>query len=273
MDEQITAVFTITSDFLRAIKHYEHPQCVMSDAEVMTTAIVATLYFGGNFELARALLKQKHYIPKMLSRSRFNRRLHRIKAKFLALFALLAEQWKALNVNSIYSIDSFPIAVCDNYRIKRCKLYRNSAYRGYIASKKRYFYGLKVHIMVTQSGEPVEFFLTSGSFADVSATSLYDYDLPEGAIVYGDRAYNLYYWEDILAEVNIFLTPMRKKNSKRPLAPWIHHWQHVDRNMVETTASLVERMLPKHIHAVTAAGFELKVVLFILSVSFDRAFR
>ena len=95
----------------------------------------------------------------------------------------------------------------------------------------------------------------------------------EGAIVYGDRADNLYYWADILAEANIFLTPIRKRNSKRPLASWVHHWQHVDRNMVETTASLVERMLPKHIHAVTAAGFELKVALFLLSLSFDRAFR
>ena len=178
MDEQITAVFTITSDLLRAMKHDENPQCVMSDAEVMTTAIVATLYFGGNFELPRALLKQKQYIPRILSRSRFNRRLHRIKAKFLALFALLAEQWKALNANSIYNIDSFPISVCDNYRIKRNKLYGDKMYRGYIASKKRYFYGLKVHIMVTQTGEPVEFFLTPASFADVSATPLYDYDLP-----------------------------------------------------------------------------------------------
>lgn len=274
MDDQIVAIFTVTSDFLIAMNHYEHPLCVMSDAEVMTTAIVSTLYFGGNFELSRALLKHRRYIPKMLSRSRFNRRLHRIKHQFLALFALLAEQWKALNVNSVYSIDSFPISVCDNYRIKHSKLYGGEErYRGYIASKKRYFYGIKVHIMVTQTGEPVEFFLTHGSFADVSATSLYDYDLPEGSIVYGDRAYNLYYWEDILAEVGILLKPIRKKNSKRPHEAWVHHWQHVDRKMVETTASLVERKLPKHIHAVTSAGFELKVVLFLLSVSFDRSFR
>ncbi|MFO0048614.1 MAG: hypothetical protein ACK54E_08975, partial [Pseudanabaena sp.] len=40
-------------------------------------------------------------------------------------------------------------------------------YRGYQASKKRHFYGIKIHLMVTASREPVEFFLTSGSFADV----------------------------------------------------------------------------------------------------------
>jgi len=37
--------------------------------------------------------------------------------------------------------------------------------------------------------------------------------------------------------------------------------------MVETTASLVSQLLPKSIHAVTAAGFELKVVLFVLAAS------
>lgn len=34
------------------------------------------------------------------------------------------------------------------------------------------------------------------------------------------------------------------------------------RKIVETTGSLVERLLPKSIHAVTAKGFELKVALF-----------
>lgn len=274
MDDQIVAVFTLTSDFLIAMNHSEDPQCRLSDAEVMTTAIVAALYFGGNFEHARRLLQDRRYMPTMLSRSRLNRRLHRIRAKFLVLFALLAEQWKALNANSIYSIDSFPLAACDDYRIKRNKLYGEEVYRGYIASKKRFFYGLKVHIMVTQSGEPVEFFLTLGSFSDTAATSVYDYDLPVGATVYADKAYNVYYWEDILADVEIYLMPFRKKGSQRPPYPaWLHHWQHVDRKMVETAASLVERKLPKHIHAVTAAGFELKVVLFILGLSIDRSFR
>jgi len=37
--------------------------------------------------------------------------------------------------------------------------------------------------------------------------------------------------------------------------------------MVETAGSLIERRLPKHIHAVTPAGFELKIALFVLALS------
>ena len=49
MDTQIVAVYCICDDLLQALNHQNDPQCQMSDSEVMTTAIVAMLYFGGNF--------------------------------------------------------------------------------------------------------------------------------------------------------------------------------------------------------------------------------
>ena len=110
MDNQIVAVFCLCEDMLKALHHYEDPQVRMTDAEVMTTAITAALYFGGNFEHARKVSQREGYIPKMLSKSRFNRRLHRIHDLFLTLFRLLGETWKELNSNSIYVIDSYPIA-------------------------------------------------------------------------------------------------------------------------------------------------------------------
>jgi hypothetical protein len=43
--------------------------------------------------------------------------------------------------------------------------------------------------------------------------------------------------------------------------------QHYYRKMIETVGSFMARMLPKTIHAVTAAGFELKIFLFVLAYS------
>jgi hypothetical protein len=108
----------------------------MKDAEVMTAAIVAMLYFRGNFRMACQFLCEYGYIPHMLSRSRFNRRLLRIADLFLTLFLSLGEYWKLLNERSSYVLDSYPIAACDNYRIPRCKLKQGEALWGYIASKK-----------------------------------------------------------------------------------------------------------------------------------------
>ncbi len=269
MDTQIVVVFCLCDDLLKALHHHEDTQCQMTDAEVMTTAIIAMLYFKGNFRLASQYLCEHRYIPNMLSRSRFNRRLHRIADLFLTLFLRLGEHWKNLNERSVYVIDSYPIAVCDNYRIPRSRIYHGEDWRGYIASKKRYFYGLRIHIMVTEQGEPVEFFLAPGAFSDTSALSFYNFDVPAQSWITGDKAYNDYTMEDLLREAGVELLPLRKKNSLRPVPPYMTYLQASIRKVVEMTGSLLERLLPKSIHAVTAKGFELKVALFVLACSIN----
>jgi hypothetical protein len=269
MDTQIVAVFCLCDDMLKALHHYEDPQSQISDAEVMTTAIVAALYFGGNIEKARVHLQEYGYIPKMLGKSRFNRRLHRIADLFLTLFSMLGETWKELNASSIYVIDSFPLAACDNYRICRSRLYRGEEWRGYQASKRRYYYGLKIHLLITKQGQPVEFFLSPGSYSDTNALKVFFFDLLEGSKVIGDKAYTDYVAEDMMNEAKVHLAPLRKKNSTRPVPSWVHYLRSSYRKMVETTGSLIEQLLPKHIHAVTARGFELKVALFVLACSIN----
>jgi hypothetical protein len=270
MDDKIIATFCLCDDLLKAIHHQEDCQCQMNDAEIMTTALIASLFFRGNHESARALLKQHGYIPHMLSKSRFSRRLHRIKELFIILFNLLGHIWKTRNIDAVYMIDSLPVSVCDNIRIRRSKIYAKEDFRGYQASKKRYFYGLKIHLMVTQDGQPVECFLTPGGFGDVDALKYYAYELPNGAIIYADKAYNDYDIEDLLQEVDhIHLLPMRKKNSKRTLSPSVTFVQSYHRKRVETAGSLIAQLLPKSIHAVTSQGFELKVALFVIASSLN----
>jgi hypothetical protein len=270
MDDKIIATFCLCDDLLKAMHHQEERQCQMNDAEIMTTAFVASLFFRGNHESARAMLQQHGYIPHMLSKSRFSRRLHRMKDIFVILFDLLGQIWKTLNTASIYVIDSFPIAVCDNIRIRRSKIYSDENFRGYQASKKRYFYGLKIHLMVTKDGQPVECFLTHGGFGDVDALKYYAYELPDGSLIYADKAYNDYEIEDLLKEVDhIKLLPMRKKNSKRALPPSVSFVQSYHRKRVETAGSLIAQLLPKSIHAVTSQGFELKVALFVIASSLN----
>ena len=65
MDTQIVAVFCLCDDMLKALHHAEDPQSQVSDAEVMTTGIVAALYFGGNIGKAKAHMLEYGYIPQM----------------------------------------------------------------------------------------------------------------------------------------------------------------------------------------------------------------
>lgn len=272
MDTQIVVVFCTCDDLLKQLSHEEDPRCKMSDAEVMTTALVAVLFFAGNFSLACRFLQEQGYIPNMLGKSRFSRRLHRMQPYFLSLFVRLAEQWKTYNLQKIYAMDSFPVAVCDNFRIPQAKLYQSERYRGYIGSKRRYFYGLKLQLLVTRRGQPVEFFLPAGSVHDAKALRNFRFNLPAGSLITADKAYNHYETEDSLATRGLYLRPFRKKNSKRGYPLWLQAFLSTSRQIVETTGSLIHRLLPSKIHATSSAGFELKVVLFVLACSLSFLF-
>ena len=77
--EKSVAIFCLCDDLLKAMHHQEDCQSQMNDAEIMTTAFTASLFFRGNHESARAMLQQHGYITHMVSKSRFSRRLHRLK--------------------------------------------------------------------------------------------------------------------------------------------------------------------------------------------------
>ena len=188
MDEKILAISCLCADILQALGHTADPQQKMSDAEVITTALVAMLFFRGNVEAARALLCAPWYLPDMLSRSRLSRRVHRLKELRFTLFERLGQSWKQLNTDCLYILDSFPLAACDHDRMPRAKLYQHEVSRGGIPSKKRYFYGLKAPLLVTQDGRPIERYLTPGSYSDVRVLKTFQLDLPAGGHIYADKA-------------------------------------------------------------------------------------
>jgi hypothetical protein len=88
MDDKIIAIFCLCDDLLKAMHHQEDRQCQMNDAEIMPTAFMVALCFRGKHESARTMLQQHGYITHMVSKSRFSRRLHRIKEIFVVFFNL-----------------------------------------------------------------------------------------------------------------------------------------------------------------------------------------
>jgi hypothetical protein len=272
LDDTITTTYYLCDEFLKSVGHRDDPQARLSTAEVMTIPLVACALFSGNIEASRSFLDEYGYVEKAISKSRLNRRLHAIDpCLWKGLFALLAEVFKHERSEQTYVVDSLPVAVCDNIRIRRCKLYppeeHAGAFRGYIPSKRRYFYGLRVHLVVTEAGEPVEFSLVAGSEADVSVFKDLELDLPGGSIILADKAYTDYDYEDLLEEVGLHLKAQRKKNSKRPMPLWEEFLGKPIRQHIETVFSRLSALFARKIHAVTPRGFELKIVWSLLAFS------
>lgn len=267
MQERIITIYCLCDEFLKASGVRDHSGASMSTAEVMTTALVAADVVGGCFEQSRHFLCSHGYIPHMLSKSRFNRRLHAIQEHvWQGLFHLLSEAAKLLNVRSEYIMDSCPVPVCDNIRIRRCHLYHGAAYRGYVASKRRYFFGLRIHLLVTVTGQPVEFLLAPAAQADITACKALPLDLPLGSTIYADAAYTDYEWEDWLAQdCHLFLVAPRKTNAKRTMTTALRYLCHYIRKRVETSLSQITASFARTLRAVTPRCFELKIGLALLA--------
>src|ERR1700710_1747909 len=152
MCDSTLAIYCFIDDFLKASGHCEDTRIEVTDAEVITIAIAAMLHFGGNFEKSRLVLHQLGLMRRLLSRSRFSRRVNRLVDLIHLLFHKLGSVLKDLHWESRYLLDSFPVPVCDNIRINRCRLVQDERYRGKMSSKRRYFYGVRVQLLATSDG-------------------------------------------------------------------------------------------------------------------------
>ncbi len=273
MCDSTLAIYCFIDDFLKASGHQEDIRVEVSDAEVITIAISAMLHFGGNFEKSRLILHELGFMRRLLSRSRFSRRMNRLADLIYRLFHQLGAVLKQLHWETRYLLDSFPIPICDNIRINRCRIVRDERYRGKMSSKRRYFYGVRVQILATSGGIPLEFCILPGSCADVQGLAELALDLPEMAELFVDAGYNFYEWEDYLQETeSLRLQVPRKTNSKRGREPRLEIYKSLMRKYIETTIGEISKLFPKKIHATNLNGFLLKIALFLFAYQIDKAF-
>jgi hypothetical protein len=216
-EEQVIAIYCFCDDFLKARGHRDWPNVKMTPAEIMVVYIVATRFFYGNIERAYKTLKDGRYIGKALSKGQLNVRLHGIENQvWHDLIRFAYEQRKLLGLSREFIVDSFPISVCRNIRISRCRIYEGEDFRGYNVSKREYFYGLKVNMVPTAEGQPFEVMLCPGKYHDIEPFKLMGLDLSKGSNFYGDSAYTDYEKEEELKRRGIRVIIERKANSCKP---------------------------------------------------------
>ena len=145
---------------------------------------------------------------------------------------------------------------------------KGKAYHGRCASKRCWFYGFKVQVIATTDGVPVDFYVHAGAEADQTGLRAMAPDLPEGSVLYTDAGYTDYVGEDLFEEAtgNRQQTA-RKKNRTRPHEPHENYLLQHFRQSIETCFSQLTARFPKQIHAVTAEGFILKLVLLVTAAS------
>ena len=268
---QTICIFVFIDDILQSIGHNTDKRAQCDDSEIITTAMIASLHFGGNHADAIGFVQETGLMPQMLSESRFNRRLHNIADLTVDLFFQLGQAIMSLDTTLTYRMDSFPVKCCHNIRIKRSKLFKGEEFRGYNASKREYFYGIKVFMITNVDNKPVEYTFTPGAWAEIDGFRQMPLQLPEFAQLFGDSGFTDYsHEEDLNHGQNIEMKIARKKNSKKQHYPWWNFLINVERKPIESTFSELTALLSRKIHAVSQKGFLLKVVLLIFAHLIDQ---
>lgn len=135
----------------------------MSSSEVIS---IMTLFHMGNFRNMKHFYLyyvQKHMkseFPKTVS---YNRFLELMQNSTLPM-SLFLKTCCMGDSTGISFIDSTPIRVCKNKRIKRNKVFNGLAQLG--KSTVGYFFGFKLHIVVNDKGELLNFVITPGNVDD-----------------------------------------------------------------------------------------------------------
>jgi hypothetical protein len=270
-NDKIIGIYCFVDDLLKQIGHPEDIRRKVSDSEIITTAMVSALYFGGHLDNGRHMMQMTGMIPEMIDKSRYCRRLHRLDSLLFMLFFQVGQHIKAIAGASDYVIDSFPVAVCDNIRIARSRMLKGKQWRGKQCSMHRYFYGVKVQVLTTSSGIPVEFCFVPGSESDVQALKKLPMTVAAESNIYADSAYTDYTIEDDMKDADfIHLLVQRKSNARRKDEPWIRFLKEHMRKGIETTFSMLKGLFLRKIHAVTFKGFLLKLIMFIVAFTFDK---
>ena len=135
-------------------------------------------------------------------------------------------------------------------------------------SKKEYFLGLKVCLLVTGAGQPIEFVLVPGATADIAALRSMDLNLPEQSTIFGDCGFlDTAFEASLRHEAGLNLVVPRRSNRKEQLDGCLAFVCRVRRKRVETTFSQLSERFARSIHAVTPRGFEVKIMLTVLVLS------
>ena len=95
-EDKIISIYCFVDDLLKNFGWQEDVRRKVSDSEIITTAIVSALYFGGHSDNGRHFMKMTGLCPRMLDKSRFNRRLHCLSDFLFQLFFQVAITLKLL---------------------------------------------------------------------------------------------------------------------------------------------------------------------------------
>lgn len=183
-------------------------------SEIMT--IVIFYHLSGYkcfkyFYLNHIIKNYKSYFPKIVSYNRFIE----LMPKTIVPLLYFLKYNRMSECTGISYIDSTKIAVCNNRRISSNKVFKNIAKRG--KTSMGFFYGFKVHLIVSHKGDLLSFSITTGNKSDKNKSLVSKMCQDLFGKLFGDKGYISNPLRDDLKNKDIQLITKLNSNMKNKL--------------------------------------------------------
>lgn len=209
-------------------RSYKARDTKLSDSEVMTLCIAFHQSCFRNiksFYLKYVTNKMKQQFPQLVSYNRFVE----LQKKVLRLLAAFLKR-RLGEVTGISYIDSTPLRVCKTKRISKNKVFKDIGKIG--KSSMGWFFGFKLHLIVSEVGELLSVSLTPGNIDDRHPVM----DMTNNIFgkLFGDKGYVSQKLMDDLRKKSIHLITHVKKNMKNKLLDIMDKILLRKRSIIET---------------------------------------
>lgn len=267
--QYIIALFCIIDDILKEIgeKYIGLKKC--RDSEVIFAGVVSALFFSSNRKKTWEFLNALGMLN--IDYSRFIRRVNKLSEVVCNIQKIISEL-----VNSETKIiDSIPSQVCERERSWKNRKLIGKEWIGYLHIKGEYYLGLKVHLIVSEDGIPLNYVVTPASYHDIEGLKIMASEIKGGKVI-GDKAYNSQrlYKEFEEKGVKLLAIPKKKRDGGE-LNPADLSEEEVKeikskRMVIETVFSALTRMGIKKLFAVSLKGLLSKISYIILAYSISK---
>ena len=231
-------------------------RCKISDSSILALLI---------WQASLGVESQRRFCEKLvnLSHSRFNRRARMLLPLIYLIRHGLNEEVDLSG--DILIIDSFPVPVCQPIRNRRAKIFRGYADIGYKATKKIYYYGFKVHAIVSDDGYLLDYIITKASVHDAKETvELITNAHPDNRYLLGDEGYLGKNLHQRLEQMGYTLWTPYRKNMKNAQKHNKHYLMAL-RRTIESDFSLLSYYNAENNRARSLAGFQERLEVAILA--------
>ena len=246
MKDLITSIYVLVDDIYQEsipleIKHRLHrDKAILSDSEIITIALAGELMtIDSENAWVRYVRKNMcDLFPRMCERSRFNRLRRNLMSVTEQIRVKLGTMLNFTH-SSLRIVDSFPLEVCEFGRANFVQSFKyEGANYGYCPSKKKTYFGYKVHALCTENGYISDLLLTPASIDDRDAVWELIEEYNRHLKLIGDKGYvGARFAQDLAEEKGVLMITLKRDNAKNPEPKPIRQHIFKIRRRIETSFS------------------------------------